>query len=133
MSTTAFDQLRSRVLSLVAARDMDVPAQPALARQLVESETERFQRDLMRGMQHGLQPFSDPPDVVDRLMRELIGIGAQLDQLVSDPRVEEIYGVDGDITARLVGGETRCTESPAQPEAVLAVLQRTYSGGGGEH
>jgi pilus assembly protein CpaF len=124
MSMTAFDQLRSRVLSLVAARDMDVPAQPALARQLVELETERFQRDLMRGIQQGLQPFSDPPDVVDRIMRELNGIGAQLDQLVSDPRVEEIYGVDGELTARLVGGETRCVESPAQPEAVLAVLQR---------
>jgi pilus assembly protein CpaF len=124
MSTTAFDELRSRVLSVIAARDLDVPSQNALARQLVESETERFQRDLMRGTQHGLQPFSDPPDVVDRIMRELNGIGAQLDQLVSDSRVEEIYGVDGDITVRLVGGETRCIESPAQPEAVLAVLQR---------
>jgi len=124
MSATAFDELRSRVLSLIAARDMDVPAQPELARQLVESETERYQRDLMRGVQHGRQPFSDPPDIVDRIMRELNGIGAQLDQLVSDPRVEEIYGVDGDITARLVGGGTKCIESPAQPEAVLAVLQR---------
>jgi pilus assembly protein CpaF len=130
MSMTAFDQLRARVLSLVAARDMDVPAQPGLARQLVESETERFQRDLMRGTQHGLEPFSDPPDVVDRIMRELVGIGAQLDQLVSDTRVEEIYGVDGDITARLTGGETRCVESPAQPEAVVAVLQRLIAAAG---
>src|ERR1035438_4737870 len=108
MSATAFDELRSRVLSLIAARDLDVPAEPALARQLVESETERFQRDLMRGTQHGLQPFSDPPDVVERIMRELNGIGAHLDQLVADSRVEEIYGVDGDITVRLVGGETKC-------------------------
>jgi pilus assembly protein CpaF len=113
---------------MVAARDMDVPSEPALARQLVEAETERFQRDLMRGAHPGLQPFSDPPDVVERIMRELNGIGAQLDQLVSDPRVEEIYGVDGDITARLVGGETKCAESPAQPGAVLAVLQRLIAG-----
>ena len=77
-----------------------------------------------------MEPFSDPPDVVDRIMRELIGIGAQLDQLVSDARVEEIYGVDGDITARLTGGETRCAESPAQPEAVVAVLQRLIAARG---
>ena len=44
--------------------------------------------------------------------------------------VEEIYGADGDITARMVGGETRCTEVPTQPEAVLAVLQRLVAAAG---
>ena len=130
MSATAFDELRARVLNQVAARDLDVAADPVAARRLVESQTERFQRELMRGSLNGLQPFSDPADVVERLMRELDGIGAQLDQLVADPRVEEIFGADGEITARLVGGETRYSEVPAQPEAVLAVLQRLEASAG---
>ena len=130
MSATAFDELRARVLNQVAARDLDVAADPVAARRLVESQTERFQRELMRGSLNGLQPFSDPADVVERLMRELDGIGAQLDQLVADPRVEEIFGADGEITARLVGGETRYSEVPAQPEAVLAVLQRLVASAG---
>jgi pilus assembly protein CpaF len=130
MSTTAFDELRSRVLNLVAVRDLDVAADPGTARRMVESETERFQRELMRGSLPGLQPFADPPDVVERLMRELEGIGAQLDQLLADPRVEEIYGVDGEMTARLVGGETQCGESPAKPETVLAALQRIVAAAG---
>jgi pilus assembly protein CpaF len=115
---------------MVAVRDLDVAAEPAQARRLVETETERFQRDLMRGSPRGWQPFSDPPDVVERIMRELNGIGAQLDQLVADPRVEEIYGADGEITARLVGGESRCSDTPAQAEAVLAVLQRLVATAG---
>jgi pilus assembly protein CpaF len=130
VSATAFDELRARVLNQVAARDLDVAADPVAARRLVESQTERFQRELMRGSLNGLQPFSDPADVVERLMRELDGIGAQLDQLVADPRVEEIFGADGEITARLVGGETRYSEVPAQPEAVLAVLQRLVASAG---
>ncbi|HTW07569.1 MAG TPA: ATPase, T2SS/T4P/T4SS family [Acidimicrobiales bacterium] len=130
MTATAFDELRSRVLALVAAHDLDVVAEPAQARLLVEAETERFQRLLMRGSVAGLQPFSDPGDVVERLVRELNGIGAQLDQLVGDPRVEEIYGCEGEITVRLVGGETRCLGAPAPPEAVLSVLQRLVSAAG---
>jgi pilus assembly protein CpaF len=129
-SLTAFDELRARVLGLIAVRDVDVAADPARARLVVEVETERFQRELMRGSLRGMLPFADPPDVVDRLVRELNGIGAQLDQLVADPRVEEIYGSDGEITARLVGGEARCAGAPAQPEAVLAVLQRLVASAG---
>ena len=130
MNATAFDELRSRVLGIVATKDLDVAADPVAARRVVESETEVFQRELMRGSHRGFQPFSDPSDVVERLMHELDGIGAQLDRLVADPEVEEIFGVDGEITARMVGGETRCTDAPAQPAAVLAVLQRLVAGAG---
>jgi pilus assembly protein CpaF len=130
MSATAFEELRSRVLALIAARDLDVAGDPAQARRMVETETERFQRELMRGSLLGMEPFSDPPDVVERLVRELNGIGAQLDQLVADLRVEEIYGVDGEITARMVGGETKGTAVPAPPEAVLSVLQRLVASAG---
>jgi pilus assembly protein CpaF len=127
---TAFDELRSRVLAVIAHRDFDVAEEASLVRQLVEAETERFQRELMRGPLQGFEPFADPPDVVARLMRELTGIGAQLDLLVADPGVEEIYGVDGEITVRMAGGETVFAESPAQPDAVLAVLQRLVAGAG---
>ncbi len=130
MTTTAFDQLRSRVLGLVAARDLDVAEEGALVHQLVEAETERFQRELMRGSLHGFYPFANPPDVVARLVQELTGIGAQLDEVVADPNVEEVYGVDGEITVRLVGGETTCSDNPAQPQAVLAVLQRLITNAG---
>lgn len=127
---TAFDQLRGRVLGLVAAQDLDVSTELSATRHLVESATERFQRELMRGALQGFEPFVDPADVVERLMRELIGIGAQLDQLVADPEVEEIFGRDGEITARLVGGVAKCVEAPAQPGSVLAVLQRLLAAAG---
>ncbi|HUB69285.1 MAG TPA: ATPase, T2SS/T4P/T4SS family [Acidimicrobiales bacterium] len=130
MSATAFDTLRSRVLASVASHDLDVAGDPGQARTFVELETERFQRELMRGSHEGLQPFSDPADVVDRMLRELDGIGAQLGLLVSDPRVEEIYGQDGELTTRFAGGETRCTGAPSQPEAVLAALQRMVAAAG---
>ena len=84
----------------------------------------------MRGSFDDLHPFANPPDVVDRLVQELTGIGAQLDQLVADPKVEEIYGVDGEITIRMAGGETICSQNPAQPQAVLAVVQRLITNSG---
>jgi pilus assembly protein CpaF len=130
MTVTAFDQLRGRVLGLVAARDLDVAANLAATRQLVEAETERFQRELMRGASPGLQPFVDPANVVERLVRELSGVGAQLDDLVADPDVEEIYGRDGEVSARLVGGTTKCADTPVQPGVVLAVLQRLLAAAG---
>jgi len=130
MNATAFDELRARVLNVVAAQDLDVEADPMAVRRLTETETERFQRELMRGSLRGLVPFANPAEVVDRLVRELNGLGAQLDQLVADPTVEEIYGSDGDITARMVGGGTWCTDGPVQPEAVLAVVQRLVATAG---
>jgi pilus assembly protein CpaF len=126
----AFDELRSRVLNLVAARDLDVAADPTATRQLVEAETERFQRELMRGAVSGLSPFSDPGDVVERVMLELTGIGAQLDEILADPRVEEVYGADGEITVRLVGGATKCAGTPVRPDVLLSVLQRLVASAG---
>jgi pilus assembly protein CpaF len=116
--------VRSRVHARVASRDLDVAAETEAARRVVEAEVERFQRELMRGPVNGFQPFADPADVVERLVRELNGIGPQLDELVTDPNVEEVFGVDGEITARLVNGETKGIDTPAKPEAVLAVVQR---------
>lgn len=114
----------------MAARDLDVLAETEAVSRLVEVEVERFQRELMRGSGNNFEPFADPPDVVARLIRELNGIGHQLDQLVADQDVEEVFGVDGEITARLVTGETRGIDSPAQPEAVLAAVQRMVTSAG---
>ena len=129
MTTTAFAQLRSRVLSVIAAKDLD-SASDATTRRLVEAETERFQRELMRDAVRGHVPFSDPADVVERLLKEINGIGAQLQDLVSDPRVEEVYGVDGELTVRLVGGEAKWLENPVQAEAALSIVQRLVSSAG---
>lgn len=130
MTTTAFAQLRSRVLSVIAARDLDASSDPAAARRLVEAETERFQRELMRDALRGQVPFSNPADVVERLLKEISGIGAQLEDLVSDPRVEEVYGVDGELTVRMVGGEAKWLEHPVQPEAAVSIIQRLVSAAG---
>jgi pilus assembly protein CpaF len=129
MKATAFDELRSRVHSKIAARDIDVTTGTEAVRRLVEEEAEHFQRELMRGL-NGYQPFADPADVVARVLAELNGIGSQLDLLVSDPEVEEVFGVDGEITARLVTGEARVLDCPAQPAAVLAVVQRLVTTAG---
>jgi pilus assembly protein CpaF len=128
--STAFDQLRSRVLGLVAEDDLDVSTGPEAVRQVVEEETERFQRELMRGSHTGFEPFANPADVSRRIVLELSGIGAQLDQLVCDPEVEEIYGSDGEMVVRTSGGATRYVDYPAQPGAVLAVLQRLVAAAG---
>jgi len=129
LRATAFDELRARVHAVIAARDMDVTAANDALRRLVEEEAERFQRELMRGT-NGYQPFADPLDVVTRMLAELNGIGPQLEALVSDPEVEEVFGVDGEVTARLVSGETRALDCPTQPEAVLAVVQRLVASAG---
>ena len=130
MTATAFDQLRTRVLDLIAAHDLDVDHRGARSSVRSWKRRPNGSGELMRGSFQGLYPFANPPDVVGRLVQELTGIGAQLDQLVADPRVEEIYGVDGEITVRMAGGETVCSENPAQPEAVLAVLQRLIANAG---
>lgn len=130
MSGTAFAQLRHRVLSAIALRDIDPGSDRGTTRQLVEDETERFQRELMRDHLQGRVPFANPQDVVERLVQELTGVGSQLGRFVADPRVEEIYGSDGELTVRLVGGEAQCVDSPVQPEAVLAILQRLVSAAG---
>ncbi|HET9059678.1 MAG TPA: ATPase, T2SS/T4P/T4SS family [Acidimicrobiales bacterium] len=128
--TSAFELLRMRTLAVVAARDIDVSGQPGLAREVAEAETDSLQRELMKGSFAGMAPFSDPADVVERLVRELCGLGAQLDELVADPSVEEVYGSDGEIAVRLVDGSTRYIGSPVPVEAVFAVLQRLLAPAG---
>lgn len=128
--TSAFELLRLRTLAVIATRDIDVAGDPQVAREVAEAETDNLQRELMRGALGDLAPFSDPVDVMERLVRELCGLGAQLDELVADPQIEEIYGSDGEIAVRLVDGTTRYMGGPVPPDAVMAVLQRLLAASG---
>ena len=130
MTATAFKSLRARVLSAIAANDLDASFDRAGARRLIEAETEQFQRELMRDAIEGLVPFSDPDAVVERLLSEVEGVGSQLAHLLCDPRVEEVYGVDGDLTFRFSGGSTSMESTPGQPDAMLSVVQRMVAGAG---
>lgn len=121
--TTAYEALRSRLHSIVAARDIDVASAGDEIRRLVESELERFQRDAMRGA-GGYEPFARPDDVLTRLVRDLEGLGSQIETLLADPDVEEIYGVEGELTYRTVTGDTRAVEPPLPAAAVFNLVQR---------
>lgn len=127
---TAFSELRSRVLNVIGTTDTEALADPLATRRLVESQTELFQRELMRDSATGYLPFSNPADIVERLIKEVGGVGTYVEQLLADPHVEEIYGVDGEIFVRLVGGKTQWPDSPATAEGVLAVVQRLVMASG---
>lgn len=126
---TAYEALRSRVHSIVAARDLDVATSGAEVRRLVEEELERFQREAVRGA-GAYEAFARPDDVLVRLVRDLEGLGSQVESLISDPDVEEIYGIDGELTYRTVSGDTRAVEPPLPPAAVFNLVQRWVAGAG---
>jgi len=127
--TSAYEALRERLHTLVAARDLDVTSDDGDIRKLVEAELERFQRDAMRGA-GGFEPFARPDDIMSRLIRDLEGLGTQIEELIADPDVEEIYGIDGELTYRTVAGDTRAVEPPLPPAAVFNVVQRWVAGAG---
>ena len=124
--TNAFDVLRARALDIVAAQDLGlrpVTGGGALE-ELVGAETERFQRELMRGEHPGLEPFVDPLAVLSRVMSELSGLGAGLDVLVEDPGVEEVFGRDSQLVVRREGGGTRYLDVPGGAAAAAAAVGR---------
>jgi len=127
--TTAYEALRERLHAMVAERDLDMASAGTEVRRMVESELERFQRDAMRGA-GGYEPFARPDDVLGRLVRDLEGLGTQLEALIADPDVEEIYGTDGELTYRTVTGDTRAVEPPLPASAVFNVVQRWVAGAG---
>lgn len=126
---TAYEALRGRLQALVAARDLDVTSDPTEVHALVEAELERFQREAMRGASP-YEAFARPAEVLARLCRDLEGLGTQIEELLADGSVEEIYGIDGELTYRTVSGDTRAVEPPLPPEAVLNLVQRWAAGAG---
>jgi len=61
---------------------------------------------------------------VARLVRDVEGVGAEIEELIRDGDVEEIYGVDGELTYRTVTGETIAVSTPVSSVAVLHTVQR---------
>lgn len=121
--TTAYQALLAKVHGIIAARDLDVAVDGVEVRRVAETETERFQRDCTIGAAR-FEPFADPADVVARLVRDVEGVGAELEDLLADPEVEEVYGVDGELTYRTVTGETIAVATPLSATAVLRTVER---------
>jgi pilus assembly protein CpaF len=126
---TAYEALRERVHGVLAARDVDPAEVGEGLRLLVETEVERFQRDAMAG-KGSFEPFARPDEVLVRLLRDVSGLSSQIEALLADPDVEEIYGTDGELTYRTVTGDTRVVEPPLPAVAVCNLVQRWASSAG---
>ena len=129
--TTAYQALAGKVQGIIAAQDLNVAVDGLAIRRIIETETERFQRDTTIGASR-YQPFADPSDVAARLARDLEGVGAEIEELVADPIVEEIYGNDGELTYRTTTGDTRGVATPVSPVALLRTVQRLVASAGEE-
>lgn len=123
---TAYEALRERVHSLVATTDIELAESGEGLRLLIEEEVERFQREAMTGT-GAFEPFARPDEVLVRLLRDISGLSSQIETLLADPDVEEIYGCDGELTYRTVTGDTRVVEPPLPAEAVFNLVQRWAS------
>jgi pilus assembly protein CpaF len=121
--TSAYDALLAKLHGIIAARDLNVAVDGVEVRRIAETETERFQRETTIGTAR-FEAFSDPGDVVARLVRDVEGVGAEMEELIADGDVEEIYGTDGDLTYRTTTGETIAVSTPVSPTAVLRTIQR---------
>ena len=115
--TTAYEALLAKIHGIITARDLDVTADPTAIRRIVETETERFQREATIGAER-FPPFADPDDVVARLLRDISSVGSELDQWIAHPDVEEIWGIDGELWARMTTGEVVAVPTPASALAV---------------
>ena len=129
--TTAYQALLGKVHGIVVARDLDVAVDSDQVRRIVETETERFQREATIGAAR-FDPFANPADVAERLVRDVEGGGAEMEDLIGDPDVEEIYGTDGELTYRTTTGETVGVATPVSPQAVLHTIQRLVAAAGEE-
>lgn len=116
MTTTAYEALLSKVQAIITARDLDVNVDPTELRRIIETETERFQRESTIGAQR-YPPFADPDDVVVRLVSDVSSIGSEMDEWTAHPDVEEIFGIDRDAWARMVTGEVAALPTPGSAAA----------------
>ena len=121
--TTAYQALLAKVHGIIAARDLNVTVDGVEVRRIVETEIDRFQRDTTIGAAR-FDAFADPDDVAGRLVKDVEGVGAEMEDLLGDGDVEEIYGVDGELTYRTVTGETIAVSTPVSPTAVLHTVER---------
>ena len=129
LPASAYEALRDQVHALVATRDLTPAAGEDALEQLVEAEVDRFQREAMAGRGQ-FDPFARPEEVLTRLLRDLSGLSSQVEELLANAEVEEIYGTDGELTYRTVAGDTRVVEPPVPAAAVFNLVQRWASEAG---
>lgn len=129
--TTAYQSLLGKVHGIIASRDLNVTVDSLEIRRIIEAETERFQREATIGAS-SFEAFADPADVAGRLARDVEGVGSELEELIVNPDVEEVYGTDGELTYRTTTGETRAVANPVAAETVLHTIQRLVAAAGEE-
>lgn len=126
---SAYQALLAKVQGIVSVRDLEVTAEEAELRRIAETETDRFQRETTIGAAR-FEAFTRPAEIVERLIKDIAGVGAEIDALLADPEVEEIYGVDGELTARTASGETIAPSAPVAATTVLHTVQRLVGAAG---
>ena len=128
LAANAYEVVRGSLFDRVAAANLqaeDTEAISALAAEVVEAH----QRSVAKG-QSPREAFSAPEAIIARLVRDVSGLGAQLEELLGDPDVEEIYGFDGEILYRTTTGDTRAVEPPLPVAAVLHTVTRWATSAG---
>lgn len=125
---SAYDMLFSRIQGLMVTRDLKVEVDDEEIGRIVETEIERFQRAASTGAE-SFEAFANPDDIRGRMLADLGGFSV-LDEILADPDVAEVYGVDEEIIYETAKGETRTASTPANPTAVLNLMRRFASAAG---
>ena len=125
---TAYDTLFGRIQGLLVTRDLKIEVDDEEIGRIVETEIERFQRASSSGAQ-SFEAFADPEDIRTRMLADLGGFSV-LDEILADPDVAEVYGVDDEIVYETAKGETRTAATPANPTAVVNLMRRLASSAG---
>ena len=128
VAANAYEVVRAELYDRVAAAHLSAEDAEAISR-LAAEVVEAHQRTVGKG-DSGREAFADPATITERLIREVSGLGSQLEALVGDPDVEEIYGLDGEIIYRTTTGDTRAVEPPLPAQAVLHTVTRWATAAG---
>lgn len=123
---SAYEKLYKRITGLIAMREGNID-DDEVAR-IVESEIEHFQRSAAVGAE-AFEAFANPDDIRTRILSDLAGFSV-LDELLVDPDVAEVYGVDQEIIYETAKGETRTAPVPANPQAVHNLMRRLVGAAG---
>ena len=128
--TTAYEALLAKIHGIITARD--VGRRRASRRRSGGSRRPKrsgFSAEATIGAER-FPPFADPDDVVARLVRDISSVGSELDEWIAHPDVEEIWGIDGELWARMTTGEVVAVPTPASPLAVRNQIERFVAAAG---
>ena len=129
--TSAYEELRDAVHRQIQAQDLDPEHNRADAdrmRAIIEAEIEEYQ--LRAYAAKGLEPLSDPDDMLRRLLRLVKERTGPLGLVFDDPEVSEVRGVDTELICKLRSGETVTVDEPTRAADVKGVLTRTVQEAG---